>query len=39
LSKNSHSTTKTFSLKNSSRQPIGPNRSDQFSKPVRTVLA
>jgi hypothetical protein len=39
LHKNSHNTTGTFSLKNSSRQPIGLNRSDRFGKPVRPILA
>jgi hypothetical protein len=39
LNKNSHSTTRTFSLKTSSRQPTGLNRSDWFGKPVRPVLA
>jgi hypothetical protein len=38
LNKNSHSTTGTSLLKNSSRQPIGLNRSDRFGKPVRPVL-
>jgi hypothetical protein len=39
LNKNNHSTTGTFSLKNSSRQPTGLNRSDWFGKPVRPILA
>jgi hypothetical protein len=38
LNKNSHNTTETFSLKNSSRHPTGLNRSDRFVKPVRPVL-
>jgi hypothetical protein len=38
LNKNSHSTTGTSLLKNSSRQPTGQNRSDRFGKPVRPVL-
>jgi hypothetical protein len=37
--KNSHSTTETSLLRNSSRQPTGLNRSDWFGKPVRPVLA
>jgi hypothetical protein len=39
LTKNSHSTTEAFSLKNSSQQPTGLNRSDWFGKSVRLVLA
>jgi hypothetical protein len=39
LNKNTHSTTRTSLLKNSSRQPTGLNRSDRFGKPVRPVLA
>jgi hypothetical protein len=39
LTKNSHSTTEAFSLKTSSRQPIGLNRTDRFGKHVRPVLA
>jgi hypothetical protein len=38
LNKNSHSTTKTFSLKNSSQQPTGLNRSDRFGKPIKPIL-
>jgi hypothetical protein len=38
LNKNSHSTTGTSLLKNSSRQPTGLNWSDQFGKSVRPVL-
>jgi hypothetical protein len=38
LNKNSHSTTGTFLLRNSSRKPTWLNRSDRFGKPVRTVL-
>jgi hypothetical protein len=34
LKKNSHSTTETFSLKNSSQQPTRLNRSDRFGKPI-----
>jgi hypothetical protein len=37
LNKNNHSTTRTSLLRNSSRQPIGLNRSDQFGKPVRPI--
>jgi hypothetical protein len=39
LNKSSHSTTWTSLLRNSSRQPIGLNRSDIFGKTVRLVLA
>jgi hypothetical protein len=39
LNKNSHSTTWTSLLRNSSRQPTGLNWSDQFGKPVRPILA
>jgi hypothetical protein len=38
LNKNSHSTTGTSLLRNTSRQPTGLNRSDRFGKPVRPVL-
>jgi hypothetical protein len=38
LNKESHSSTETFLLKNTSRQPTGLNRSDRFGKPVRPVL-
>jgi hypothetical protein len=38
LNKNNHSTTETFLLRNSSRQPTGLNRSDRFGKPIRPVL-
>jgi hypothetical protein len=38
LNKNRHSTTETFSLKNSSRQPTGLNQSDRFGELVRSVL-
>jgi hypothetical protein len=39
LNKRSHSSTGTPLSKNTSRQPIGRNRSDRFGKPVRPVLA
>jgi hypothetical protein len=39
LNKNNHSTTGTFLLKNSSRQPTWLNRSDQFGKPIRPILS
>jgi hypothetical protein len=39
LNKNSHSTTGTSLLRNSSQQPTGLNQSDRFGKPVRPVLA
>jgi hypothetical protein len=39
LNKRSHSAPETSLLKNPSRQPTGRNRSDQFGKPVRPVLA
>jgi hypothetical protein len=38
LNKKSHSTTETFLLKNTSRQPTGLNRSDRLGKPVKPVL-